>query len=480
MSPTRAWIRHGLLTTLILGGGLAIALGAWTCVSIDRQLDQRRQLYWYDHTLDYRYSFTGPEVTTIPLELEADGFTLPATLPSGSEGGTAFLRTTLETRPLSRWFEPSIEIGGPGGLRQYFERGGRGVRYVNLGDVSREGASGERSARIPMRGDHLEWDPQPTDLLVFPNPSIDGKRILVLAPHPDDAEIAAFGLYAFRDSSVITITAGNYTNRRYQHLYDDPRRAEIEQGRLRVWDSVTIPHWGGVPPSRSTNLGYFALTLERMQQEPDEIVSDESLETPDIDVFREMNVSTLLDDRPALSSWRNLVGDLTHALDTLRPDIIVSPHPVLDVASDHQLTTLALFEAMDRLHYDEASLFLYTNHLPAAEYYPFGPSESLVTLPPFFDDALPLGSVYSHALDEELQVKKLFALEAMHDLRSPPRREPGEHTRRILARARRKVREYWNDPHSYYSYYRRAVRPNELFFVYRATDRDAIRAYLSR
>ena len=32
-------------------------------------------------------------------------------------------------------------------------------------------------------------------------------RVLVVAPHPDDAEIAAFGLYADTRATVVTLTA---------------------------------------------------------------------------------------------------------------------------------------------------------------------------------------------------------------------------------------------------------------------------------
>ena len=116
------------------------------------------------------------------------------------------------------------------------------------------------------------------------------------------------------------------------------------------------------------------------------------------------------------------------------PDIIAAPHPVLDATMDHRYTTIALFEALDRTGH-QPTLLLYDNHHVYSEFYPYGPSDSLVSLPPWFDADLPMGSVYSHPLDGTAQLDKLFALEAMHDLRPAPRREVGEAMRREWRRA---------------------------------------------
>jgi hypothetical protein len=40
------------------------------------------------------------------------------------------------------------------------------------------------------------------------------------------------------------------------------------------------------------------------------------------------------------------------------------------------------------------------------------------------------------------------------------------------------VSQIWRDPMLEYSYYRRGVRPNELFFVYDSTDLEALRQFL--
>ena len=68
----------------------------------------------------------------------------------------------------------------------------------------------------------------------------------------------------------------------------------------------------------------------------------------------------------------------------------------------------------------------------------------------------------------------------MHDLRDSPWPQLGDPTLRMLRRVDRALRDLWEDPHVYYSYYRRAARPNELFFVYRAQDRRDLRERVAR
>jgi hypothetical protein len=49
----------------------------------------------------------------------------------------------------------------------------------------------------------------------------------------------------------------------------------------------------------------------------------------------------------------------------------------------------------------------------------------------------------------------------------------------LLHRIKRAVAELWRDPAQEYSYFRRAVRPNELFFVYDEADREALQQFVS-
>ena len=96
-------------------------------------------------------------------------------------------------------------------------------------------------------------------------------------------------------------------------------------------------------------------------------------------------------------------------------------------------------------------------------------------LPPWPGGDLFFSRVYSHPLDVARQKRKLVALEAMHDLRPFDLREreseaAGGRAAREAARERAEDRRY--------DYFRRAPRPNELFFVLTREDAARLRAFL--
>jgi LmbE family N-acetylglucosaminyl deacetylase len=434
---------------------------------------RRAALYWYDVGRDYEFEFSGGAGHSVTVDLDEGGFVVPELQ---GKWDTAFLRVTVSAGLPGLWFEPSVEIEARRGplTRQYFERGARGARYLNLGAMF-DGSVND-GERVRLTGHHLGWKPQQAELLLFDNPDLSEASILVLAPHPDDAEIAAFGLYATGRSHVVTITSGIYHDGRYAHLYEEPALHNRLKGRMRTWDSIAVPMLGGVSPERAINLGYFTRALERMHAAPDAVIENLTLGTADIEPFRKQNVSTMLDGRTASSTWESLVEDLVLVLHAVGPDVIVAPHPALEADPDHRLTTVALLDALERTGDDRSLLYLYTNHHVEAEYYPFGPSDALITLPPWFDPALPLDGVVSFPLSGERQIEKLFALEAMHDLRAPPRRSVGQPTGRFFREVGQALEEVRRDPIHTYSYYRRAVRPNELFFVYAPRHREALDA----
>jgi LmbE family N-acetylglucosaminyl deacetylase len=434
--------------------------------------DRRRVagLYWYDVRQDHRYDPS--EANRVAVDLDAAGFDDP--LPD-STWDTAFLQLAVEAAAGKDGPEPWLEVEGPGGgvVRQYFARGARGIRQLNLGTL----LAGPRpsGSRFALRGGNLTWGEQGAELLLFRNASLDGKRVLVIATHPDDAEIAAYGLYAAHDSWIVTISAGENDDRRFEHLYDDPQERAVAKGRLRVWDSVTVPLLGGVPPERCVNLGYFNGTLDDLYDRRGEEVPDEHRGSADLHDYRKINVSSLLEGREgARSSWESLVADLELLLTRIDPDAIVAPHPLLDASSDHRFTTVALSQALERTGDRERPLLLYTNHLPATEYWPFGPADSIVSLPPWHDGTLPLRGVLSLPLDEAARRDKLFALDAMHDLRPTPRVAPVSSWDRIRGELGRTLDELRRDRADQYSYFRRAVRPNELFLVHTTADRFAL------
>lgn len=449
--------RLGLIVVVAISVGAALFFVA------------RRQagLYWYDVRRDYRASFAASHVERIEVEISEEGFVFPA---AADGWNTALLGIRLTSTLAGRWFEPSVRIG-PDAELQYLEHGVEGLRYLNLSGIRpRPGET------VPLEGRHVRWEAQSGELLLFHSPVLAGKRILVLAPHPDDAEIAAFGLYAAYDSWVVTVTAGNYVDGRYRRLDEDRRAQDRMRGEVRSWDAVAVPLLGGVPFERTANLGYLNDSLERLYEKRDTDTDVPAVEEARRGGFRSGNVAGLLSGRAAVATWSSLTADLETLLAAVRPDVVVAPHPALDAAADHRFTTTALLEVLARRGDDNTLLLLYTNHHVRSAYFPFGPSQSIVSFPPWFDDEPTFPSVYSHPLDEAEQTRKVFALEAMHDLRAAPRRSVGGPTGRLLRRLQWAFDELIRDPFETYSYFRRAARPNELLFVYYPEDRSNLLA----
>ncbi len=111
-----------------------------------------------------------------------------------------------------------------------------------------------------------------------------------------------------------------------------------------------------------------------------------------------------------------------------------------------------------------AAIYLYVNHLAANELYPHGPVDGVISLPPRFEPTA-FDAIYSHFLSARQRQMKYFALEAMHDLRAAPIIEPPRFwrsARRFASMLYGQSTAMGPDPHSYF---RRALRPNELYFV---------------
>ena len=193
----------------------------------------------------------------------------------------------------------------------------------------------------------LRWfGRQTAELRLFDNQFDLGRRILVIAPHPDDAEIAAFGLYADRHSTVITITAGNAGDANYADVEPDQARQYELKGQLRAYDSVTVPWLGGVPPQRTANLGYFDAQLAAMYRAPAQIVHETYGSNTDVARYRIYNLSGFVSHAARTNTWQHLVEDLTAVLRQVRPDIIVMPDPRLDSHTDHEFTAVAVVQAL--------------------------------------------------------------------------------------------------------------------------------------
>ena len=409
----------------------------------------------------------------LSVTLEAANDTMAMTWPDTADRGwdTALLGVLVDVD--FQGAAPFIEIASAGKSdRQYFRPGETGSRWLNLSFL-RGAMSG--GTRVSLRTQGVRIAESHAPLRLFTNGLDLSRTLLVLAPHPDDAEIAAFGVYAHRNATIVTVTTGNAGPRSYEAVFDDLAEMYHFKGRIRLIDSITVPWLGGIPPARAFNMGYFDARLAEMYAKPTAVVPEMYGPNTDLGAYLKYNIGSLLPKRSRASTWANLVDDLETVLKKVNPAVILAPHPQLDSHADHQFATVALAEALSRRR-QRVTLLLYTNHADRNRY-PYGPAGTLMSVPPPVAHDVLLDRVYSHPVSADLQRQKLFALEAMHDLRPSPSRlyqlEIGG-DRSNVAEA------LGSSAFGGVNYLRRAPRSNELFFVYdQATVKPIIEAFLA-
>jgi LmbE family N-acetylglucosaminyl deacetylase len=440
-----------IYSMFILGCGLGVLL------VVARAWRLRTTIYRYDVRRDPHYDFAQSRTTRMNGRLRNGSLDIPQPAHSG---GVVLLELRIRSTLLGHWFEPYIEIQTTRRKwRQPLERGCAGLRFVELSQIAQDGAT-----TIRLKGHCLRIGDQPVALHYLQHEvDFDRQKILVLASHPDDAEIAAFGVYCDRDAYVVTLTAGEEGELGPFQRFEG-HHAHLEKGRNRAWNSVTVPMLGGLPIERTANLGYFDGTLTAMKEHPEIPVRSLHADAGTLDAFGASEDASLIEPRcNRLATWANLVADIEHLIKKIEPDIIVAPYPRLEAHPDHKMSTVALVEALKNLNWRRGSLLLYTNHLCCSDRYPFGDSGDLVSLPSGIDDIF-FDGIVSHPLDAAKQARKHMALDAMVDLRPDIRID----SLRSVAKAFGKVlRTTLTDGHM--SYFRQAVRANELFFQVRVS-----------
>jgi LmbE family N-acetylglucosaminyl deacetylase len=438
---------------------LPLLLALLAGLMLNARYQNYRALLRYDPDQDFQYNLGQNGGKHLMVEVGAEGLRWPA---NAEPGDTCFLRLEVRSTWLGQFLDPYLEFEAGGAVyRQYLDREVEGDRYLNLSPLL--AAPPQAGQPVALKGAHLAWEPQLAQLSVYASAPSPGARILVIAPHPDDAEIAAFGLYRKRDAYVVTITSGEGGDLFYDPVSVDQHHRRRTKAKLRVWDSLAVPIWAGLSADRSINLGFPDGKLASLRERP-----DLALEQPVSRAEAEGRLKPGQDRAPRAggrgpATWNNLVAELAEILRGVAPTAIVAPHPLLDSHPDHVHATLALLEALERAGPRKGRLYLYTNHHVVTEIFPFGPAGSLVGLPPWFKGGWLCESLYSKALDPEVQSEKYFALEAMHDLRASSADEdsPTALLMSGLGKAYEAVFKM-KDPRSYY---RRAVKANELFFV---------------
>ncbi|MEW9904145.1 PIG-L deacetylase family protein [Pseudomonas putida] len=445
---------------MLLGASVLLAVVgigvAWWLVPLLLLLGWVAHEAWFaDHLFyrgsdDYHYQFPG-EAVSQPVTLENDRVRLSAEL---AEGETLVLALHLRHRWLGRWLDPFVEVGDD---RQDFERGVAGLRYLNLSGQREQLARGE----LRLRGRRCRLASSGT-LHVMSNPDYTRQRTLILAPHADDAELAAFGFYRRSpEVSIVTLTQGEIEAQAFQRLGLSMADAARLKGRLRSWDSLAIPLWGGVKASHCVQLGYYCLQLPAMAKEPGKGFGSRESGESDIRSVRRYNPFQLPADADGLPSWNNLIADLVALLEHYRPEVIITPHPELDPHADHVATTQAVFEAIALSRSKPDIALLYANHLHDNDRWPMGPAGMGIPLPPAIE-ALPADRLWSPSLEPAVQLDKAMALGMQHDLRGPLslKRRMRRAIQRLLSARRWPVTG--ED-----EFFRKAVRRHELFWVRR-------------
>lgn len=449
--------RRNKRTALILAAMVLITVGvlvAWWWVPLLIVVGWLAHEAWFsDHLFyspksDYQYVF--PEGTHVQPVMLSNG-KLQLSEPLG-EGQTLLLEMRMRGTWLGRWLDPYVLAGDD---RQDFERGFAGLRYVNLSGQKDTLADGV----LPMRGVFCCL-PATARLYVLDNPDYSSQRLMILAPHADDAELAAFGLYSrSAERSIVTLTQGEIEAGRYRRLGLDPARAAELKGRLRSWDSMAIPLWGGVPQRDCVQLGYYCLQLPAMAQAPDQTFGSRESGESDTRHARRHNAVALPGDADGAPTWKNLVADLAALLEAFEPQVVVMPHPDLDPHVDHVATTLALYEAVDRSSWKPDVALFYANHLHDNDRWPMGLAGKGVALPPFVDTPS-CDRIWSPCLTGREQLDKAMALGMQHDLQGPLslKRRMRRRIQRVLA-----GREWPLTGED--EFFRKAVRRHEVFWV---------------
>ena len=404
---------------------------------------------FYSPQDDYQYRF--PEVVE-PMGLRTVNGRWQLAAGSIAPSATVIAKVQIKSNWLGRWFDPSVQVGTD---QQTFERGAQGVRYLNLtGQVEALIAEG-----LSVQGRFCSVAAD-AELYVFNQPSPVNDNIMILAPHADDAELAAFGLYSSADNvSIVTLTQGEIEAGYYQRLGLSKEQAAQLKGRLRTWDSMAIPLWGGVPQASCVQLGYYCMQLPEMAKQADTPFASKESGESDIRRARQHNSLQLPGDSTGQPTWRNLVADLAGCLMHFKPDVVVMPHPEIDPHADHIATTQAFFQALEQSDWRPKRLFLYANHLHDNDRWPMGDANTGVALPPAMVD-LPADELFSYVLSEQQQLDKAMALLMQHDLQPPmPLKRRLRRSIQQLLTGRRWPKTGENE------FLRKAVRKHELFWV---------------
>jgi len=322
-------------------------------------------------------------------------------------------------RAKGRWKLPGVATveNGEERFTQYFESNETGTRLLNLTGVG-------SLTDIVLAPVNCTIEPQAT-LYGFRRPHLEDGPILIIAPHPDDAELAAYGLYSRhpKQTWIVTLTAGERL-KRLDKQYLPGLDATLEEGSrrkglIRAWNSATTPLLASVPAEQLIMLGYFNDTLPKLLETPDATVpsyGDPALTPRD---FRCWNTFALPSDPTAENRGVDLLEDLSTILSKIKPTTVLVTHPEIDPHHDHVASAKALAKAMSHSGHVPERVLLYANHLKGARGFPNGPAHAAAGVWPTSQSTsqMPSWRLHSEPLSLEAQKSKALSLDSMHDLR---------------------------------------------------------------
>jgi len=422
----------------------------------------------YDVTNNYLYQFNNSSFVD-KLEISETGNIV---LDEYFDYNNGLLEIDIKSSIFGQIISPSVSVYLNEELvdTQYFEPGAKGKRYINISNLMQN----KSKKNIRLVGNQLDIESSSTNLYIFASPELKKSKYLFLSPHPDDVEIAAFGLYSTVNTTIVTITAGDRGSRFFDGIIDNDRDMYNEQAIARTIGSLTAPLYGNVPVSNIYNLGYFVGTLSLMRLHKEKDIDSTTLQTSKTDFFRNFNFNSL--DGGGSNRWNYLVSDLKNIIIRHKPDYIVMPHPLLDSHLDHSMTFVAIVDALNTLDskFSPKEFLFYTNHAKGTEIYPFGPMSSGITLPPSHYKTEEAYGFFSFKISDKLQKRKLIVLETMHDIRDVDFRME-DSRKKAIEKTIKKVKVFLRDfPNSGTDYYRRSPRSNEIFLVAKPSDLNII------
>ncbi|WP_153445928.1 PIG-L deacetylase family protein [Vibrio algicola] len=348
---------------------------------------------------------------------------------------------------------------------QYFEPNQQGIRYLNLTSENSQNISNVSEKTLFCDNCSLS---ETATLLAFKKPNLSAGPILIVAPHADDAELAAYGLYQdFAEQVwITTINAGqNVQKLSQQYIKDldsDMCDAVERKAKIRAWNSRTTPLLAGVDYNHISYLGYYNITQTCLYETPHEVKLDTVIGQLNSQKERSFNHINLPNDKNFINTGQALIDDLVSLIEQIKPSTILVTDPEIDPHHEHIVAAHAVALAIQKSDYKPDNVLLYVNHLREIKKFPYGPEHARTALSPWYNSESVFGeySCYSHQLSMNTQKEKVVALDSMHDLRSKNRIE-------------KNIKQWWSKKiiksgyqfYSNHSYFQTHIKSNEVFAV---------------